>query len=262
MWSPEDYAEAAVIAREAGEEMLARLEWMTIKPNVILDIGCGTGELSAQLQTRYPDAHVLALDHSERMIHYARRYTLFSICGDGETLPLRNQSVEMIFVNFLLPWHADVKNLLREWRRVLRPNGLLMFTALGPDTLREVRDYFSAEWLPQLVDMHDFGDVLLQVGFADPVLDVSHFTTTYRDQARLIHELRASGMLAGTAVDFPGPVNIAPSANGTWEVTYEVVYAHAFAPAESDTYSVSSDGTVRVPLSQLRHRLSTKSSES
>ena len=87
------------------------------------------------------------------------------MCADAEKLPLRNQTVDLIFANFLLPWHNDFTVLLREWKRVLRPDGLLMLTALGPDTLREWRGTFAEAHLPLLVDMHDIGDVLLQEGF-------------------------------------------------------------------------------------------------
>lgn len=133
MWSPEQYAEAAVLAHEAANEMLSRLEWMTIKPAVILDAGCGLGELSNKLQLRFPDAQVLALDASLPMLQAVAQASVTRICAEAETLPLRDQSIDLICANLLLPWCDDVSLMLREWRRVLRPNGLVMLTALGPD---------------------------------------------------------------------------------------------------------------------------------
>jgi malonyl-CoA O-methyltransferase len=254
-WSPSDYAKAAVLAREVGQEMLARLDWMTLKPRVIVDMGCGTGEMSALLQQRYPDAQVLALDMSQSMVQSLKQKApqSYGICADGETLPLRNQTVDLIFANFLLPWHDDFTLLLREWMRVLRPEGLLLFTALGPDTLREWRAIFDDAHIPLLVDMHDIGDVLLKEGFADPVLDVDYYTMTYRDKNRLMSELRASGMLSSDQSDLCG---VAPSDDGTWAVTYEVIHAHAFTRAASEEVSASADGIVRVPISHLRRQRS------
>jgi malonyl-CoA O-methyltransferase len=245
-WSPVDYKEAAVAAREAGEELLSRLDWMTLKPRVIVDMGCGTGEMSARLQARYPEAAVIALDLSMEMLQYAKHESNLSICSDAGCMPLRDQSVDLVFANFLFPWHADVKHLLKEWRRILRPDGIVMFTALGPDTLKEWRGVFANENIPIFIDMHDVGDWLLQEKFVDPIVDVNHYTLRYREQAKLYHELYASGML------FSKP-DIEANENAL-AVTYEIIFGHAFVPAESDEVSASEDGIVRIPLSHLRRR--------
>src|SRR5579862_1473602 len=96
-WSPFDYAKACVLAREVGDEILSRLDWMTLKPKQILDVGCGLGEQSVKLKNRYPEAQVFALDMSEDMLCYAKNHSADSeviyLCGDGNHLPLANQSV-------------------------------------------------------------------------------------------------------------------------------------------------------------------------
>lgn len=250
VWSPEKYADAAVVAREAGTEMLSRLDLMTIKPKVVVDVGCGTGELTALLQKRYPEAMVIGLDLQLEMLGDSGKSV-----ADAACLPLRNQSVDILFANFLLPWHADMLVLLREWKRVLRPDGVLMFSAFGPDTLKEWRGDLQSEHIPEFIDMHDIGDVLLHEGFADPVLDVNYYTTSYREKSRFIHELCASGMW------FPGDAiheNFAALENNTWDATYEVVFAHAFAAPERQEHSASSDGVVRVPISALKKQLGLK----
>ncbi len=316
IWSPKDYDAASVLAREAGEEMLSRLDWMTIKPNVIVDMGCGTGAMSARLQMRYKGARVLALDLSDAMLHYAKQNnpirgapseeaqeeaSKFSdkqascdravsplkacgdkltarsenllasscassegdpdspteniyICADAAILPLSDGTVDLIFANFLLPWYTDFSLLLREWQRVLRPDGLLMLTALGPDTLQQCRQIFHSSDLPCCVDMHEIGDELLQAGFADPVLDVSHYTMVYRDKEKLMAELHSSGMLARPSAQLYAN-DIAAAEDGTWPISYEVIHAHAFVPEENAGASVSSDGTVRIPLTKLRQQL-------
>lgn len=237
--------------------MLARLDWITLEPKVIVDAGCATGEMSRRLHERYPGAQVMGVDSSSEMIAYAKQQTGGGItyhCNDAAVLSLPDQSADLVFANFLVPWHADVKALLHEWRRILRPQGLLMFTALGPDTLREWRAVWSEEVLPQLADMHDVGDELLRQGFVDPVLDVNHYTMTYGSPEKLVNELYVSGVLASPVT--PDNLNgMEPAVGGRWPVTYEVVFAHTFVSAESEEISASEDGIVRVPLAHLRQRM-------
>lgn len=215
-----------MIAGEVAEELFARLAWMTIKPEVVLSVGCGD-EVSLKLQQHYPEAKIIR-----------------------ELLP--DQSADVIFANMALPWQADNKKVFQSWRRMLRPNGLLIFSTLGLDTLKECQAIFS-DALPSFVDMHDVGDDLLAAGFSDPVLDVDYYTTVYRSREKLIAELRASGML-GSEPDAVQVDQLIATDDQTYELTYEVVFAHAFAPLQSDR-SVTEDGVVKVPLSQLRRSL-------
>lgn len=240
--SPIEYKEAAALALEAGEEMLSRLEWMTIKPRVILDIGCGPGALVEALNTRFPEASVYAIDNSEEMLAFAKidEKSAAYICADAARLPLASQSVDLIVVNMLVPWHKEPAALLHEWRRLLRANGLLMFTALGPDSLKEIPTIFQRH------DMHDLGDLMVQEGFSDPVLDINYYTLSYQDKQKLCRELEASGMVDAANESLINELDI----------QFEVVFAHAFTPAETDEISPSSDGVVRIPLAHLRRRLS------
>jgi malonyl-CoA O-methyltransferase len=115
VWSPVDYAKASVVARTAGEALLSRLKWMTIQPKLILDVGCGTGEMLSHLHTIYPDATVIAIDHSLDMIAYANaQATASCLCAEAENLPLPAQSADLILANFLIPWSPDFKKLLSE----------------------------------------------------------------------------------------------------------------------------------------------------
>lgn len=149
--SPQAYAEFAVIAEEAALQMCSRLELVILQPTVILEMGCGAGEETKNLKTRYPNAHIVG--------------------GSEGELPLKEYTVDLIFANFLLPWCVDFKRVLQEWRRVLKPDGLLIFTSLGPDTLSELDGKVDRALF---MDMHDVGDHLIEAGFLDPVLEVEH----------------------------------------------------------------------------------------
>lgn len=229
--------------------MLARLEWMTLQPNVILDVGCRAGDTAVSLQQRYPQASVLAVDHAELMLAAAPA-TLLRVCASAQQLPLANQSVDLIFANFVLPWQADLQQTIQEWKRVLRPEGILIFTALGPDSFKEWSATLKAVQIPWQMDMHDIGDSLIENGFADPVLDVDYCTTSYQSAELFVAELVASE-ICRSDLDVS---MLPPAQDDRWETTYEIVYGHAFAPAHSDAFPAK-DGIARIPLSHLRRQL-------
>src|SRR5207248_685226 len=96
-----------------------------------------------------------------------------------------------------LHWHPQPDRVFAEWRRVLRVDGLLMFSSFGPDTFKELRAAFadmdqSPHALP-FVDMHDFGDMLVNAGFSTPVMDMENITVTYESAHKLIADVRAWG---------------------------------------------------------------------
>ncbi len=224
--SPLEYEESAVIVTEAGREAISRLDWMTIQPKIIV-AACGTNEITHTLQQRYPDAYIHTL---------------------GEIASLPDDSVDMVFANL-------TTLELREWRRVLRPEGLLMFTALGMDTLQQLRGIINAEDAPPLLDMHDCGDMLMQAGFADPVLDVDYYTLSYEEPEKLWYELQASKMLrASPSAELKKQLRSAE--DGSYELTFEIINAHAFAPQKNAGFKAGEDGVTRIPLSHLRRQRS------
>jgi malonyl-CoA O-methyltransferase len=253
--SPAAYAEAAVVANAVGEEMLQRLEWVTLKPKVILDVGCGTGHCAQLLRERYRNVQVLAQDVAYPMLEFARQQAPDAawICADAMTLPWKDNSVDLIFANLVLPWCDDVKKTLSEWRRVLRPEGLLMFSSLGPDTLQEWQEIFSGKIIPNLVDVHDIGDALTRGKFADPVLDVDYFTLGYRDVKDLTRELQATGMLTNME-KIPAAAAVEKTAQGLLPVSFEIIYGHAWCPEVAVEHGADEFGTVRFPLAHLRRR--------
>ena len=250
----EQYDEVAVLQREVGERIMERLELIRITPRTILDVGAGTGVFSQALSKRYAKSRVLALDIAPRMLLQARRRTgWFSrqgfICGDADSLPIAAASVDLIFSNFTLQWCGELERAFAEFRRVLKPGGLLMFSTLGPDTLKELRQSWRAvddrPHVHQFIDMHDVGDALLRAGFSDPVMDVENFTLAYDDARQLMRELKIIGA-HNAAIDRPqgltgkGSLKKMLSAyetlrrDGVLPATYEVVYGHAWGPLLAD----------------------------
>lgn len=266
------YDSAAVLQREIADRMLARLDLVRLRPQSVLDIGCGTGYDLRGLSQRYPRARVLGLDIAEAMARRARRHaglwrTLTGrcvfICGDAERLPVATASMDLVVSNLALQWCApDV--VFAEVRRVLRPGGLFMFTTFGPDTLRELRDAWrAADKAPHVhgfIDMHDLGDLLLRAQFADPVMDMETFTLTYPGVLELLHDIKhlgAHNMVLTRARGLTGKDRFArfraayaaQARAGKIPATYEAVYGHAWAP-EAEA-SRDPEGMAVIPVSRI-----------
>ena len=246
------YDSAAVLHAKVREELLQRLQLVTLVPQVVLDAGAGTGHASRALKRLYPKAQVVALDSSLQMLKVAAKQQSWlrpfeRICADAELLPLRDGSVDLILSNLMLQW-CNPDAVFAEFRRLLKPSGLLSFSSLGPDTLRELRSAWGQidahSHVNQFIDMHDLGDALVRSGFAAPVLDVERFTLQYLDVRKVAADLKATGAhnsTAGRARGLTSPRKFAAMQaayeqfrqDGRLPATYEVVFAHAWAPAHA-----------------------------
>lgn len=268
-----DYDAAAVLQAEVRSELLARLDLVRLVPDVVLDLGAGTGRATIELKRRYRRSQVVAVDIAEGMLHEAaRRQTLLRrfrrVCADAAALPLGDASVDLVFSNLMLQWCDDPDRVFAECRRVLRPNGLLAFATFGPDTLVELRRAWSAAdgrtHVNRFIDMHDLGDALVRSGFAEPVLDVERYTLTYAAVRDLMRDLKAIGAHnanAGRPRGLTGKGTLARMLEayegfrqeGRLPATYEVVFGHAWAPVPRPRDRAVA-GEVSVPLSRIGRR--------
>ena len=196
------YDEAAGLQRETADELLERLAPVRVQPERVLDLGCGTGHGARGLQRLYPRAEVLAVDFSPAMARRARgrarlRRRPLAACADMAHLPLADASVDVVFSNLALQWVVDPVAVFGEVRRVLRPDGALMFSSFGPDTLAELREAWAAVddrvHVGRFADMHDIGDAMLAAGLVDPVMDVDRQQRTYDDLRDLMRSIKAIG---------------------------------------------------------------------
>ncbi len=267
------YDDVAVLQRTIADRLLERLDVVKLQPAVILDTGCGTGYVTRALARRYPRAQRLALDIAESMVRRARRgfgwrrllqRRALPVCGDAEALPFASASVDMIVSNLALQW-CDAQAVFTEFRRVLRPGGLAIFTTFGPDTLRELRAAWRAvDERPHVhgfLDMHDLGDLLVRSGFVEPVMDVERLTLTYADVLGVLRDIkclgahnaareRARGLTGKRRFARFRAAYEALARDGRIPATYEAVYGLAWAPESAR----AADGTVAVPLAEIRRR--------
>jgi len=280
------YDGAAALQREVAARMMARLDVVRLVPQRILDLGCGTGEGALELAARYPGTGVVGLDLALPMAMAARERTRRSrslyrrlvapllggadaeprfVCAEATRLPLDGVSFDLAWSNLALQWVNDLPRAFAELRRVLRTGSLLTFTTFGPDTLKELRTAFAriddATHVSRFVDMHDIGDMLVQAGFADPVMDMEHLHVTYASPEALLRELKALGATNATRGRPRGLMGRERYArlvaelqrrarDGRIAATFEVIYGHAWKGEPSKT----ADGLPIVKLERSRKR--------
>ena len=252
------YPKSSRLEGEVAARMLARLDYIRLEPRRILD--AGSGPPRGELRKRYPKATAIALDFSRAMLPRPRFWRRFAssrqvaVCADVERLPLADAAVDLIWSNMALHWLSDPVPAFREFRRVLRPDGLLMFSTLGPDSLKELRAAAGEGRVHRFIDMHDLGDMLLAVGLAAPVMDMELITVEYPDADTLLGDLRGSGQTSARA-DRPRGLagrafaeRLRRALGSQPKATYEIVYGHAWqAPApRSDGKAPSDVKTVRI----------------
>ena len=195
---------------------------------------------------------------------FRRAPTHHAICADAEAIPLAAESVDFAISSLTLQW-CDPQLVANEMARVLRPEGLFMFTTFGPDTLKELRHAFRAvddkPHVNTFVDMHDIGDMLSGAGFQDPVMDCEIITITYSELKTLMRELKGIGahnVLPDRQTGLMGKTRWQQLANSYEQfrvndklpATYEVIYGHAWKPAIRKQKNV--DGEQAISLGEFK----------
>jgi malonyl-CoA O-methyltransferase len=262
----------AGVHTEIRNRLLERLDVVRLQPEVILDLGAGTGHGARALQDRYRSAYVTAADISVGMLTQARRQQRFlkrfgRVACDAHALSFKAASIDLVFSNLMLQWCADPDRVFAELARVMKQGGLLTFTALGPDTLREIRTAWAnpvSVHVHRFIDMHDIGDALMRAGFAEPVMDTERLTITYRDLDTLLRELKGSGStnvahgrargLRSSARDQVARSSYESTrTQSLLPVTLEVVYGHAWASGVAKR-ARRGDEPFAVPITSIGRR--------
>jgi malonyl-CoA O-methyltransferase len=236
---------------EVGRRMAARLEWIRLAPATWADWEPVRGGLEAHrlVASRYPRAQCWVIEHEAKRAAVAQRelarpwWRMNAPAVHFDAVPAAG--VQMLWANMALHTAADPQALVAQWHRALAVDGFLMFSCLGPDTLRELRSlYARAGWPPpshEFTDMHDWGDMLVHSGFAEPVMDMERITLTWESSARMLAELRELGAnlhrgrfatLRGRAWrrELEARLDGLRGADGRFALTFEIVYGHALKP--------------------------------
>jgi len=269
------YDAAAALQHEVEARLLESLDYFEDRvPDTILDLGCGPGHAAAAMRKRWPRARVIAMDLALPMLQQARprsgwnplQKPIDRINADARALPLADGSVDVLFCNLCLQWVEDLPAVFAGFRRVLRPEGLLLCSTFGPATLQELREAFAvADNVPHVspfASIAQFGDALVHAGFRNPVLDRDEFVHGYDDLPALMRELRAIGAtnaLATRRHTLTGKARFAAAASayegerraGRLPATWEVIYAQAWAPQPGAPIREGGFDVASMPVSRI-----------
>jgi malonyl-CoA O-methyltransferase len=242
---------------EVARRMESRLQWMRQAPSHWVDWSPSLGgwEAADLLMQRYPQARLQRVETAAARLVVAQQRLAPPRWQFWKTPPELLARAEpgqarMVWANMQLHAHPQPEVLLQQWHAALAVDGFVMFSCLGPDSLREIRAlYAHLGWAPPahaFTDMHDWGDMLVQAGFAEPVMDMERITLTYADAEVLLADLRALGrnlsparhtgcrgrtwaqqLRAQLSCD-DSPLRGAP--DGRLSLTFEVIYGHALKP--------------------------------
>ena len=283
-WSEFNHSETPWLHEEIGRRMEDRLQWIRLQPKTWVDWAPVNGGLQthAAVRARYPKANCLALETSELRLQKAKvaltnpwwkvwQRQAVAIASLSKGLP-QQDAADMVWANMALHTAVAPQSLLRAWHSLLATDGFLMFSSLGPDTLRELQPiYQQMGWgdpSHAFTDMHDWGDMLVQAGFAEPVMDMERITLTYATPADLLKDLRQLGRnlhhqrypnLRGRgwkkALETALLALAKPDQEGRLVLTVEVIYGHALKPLPKVRLAEQSS----VTLAQMKTLLSKSS---
>lgn len=246
---PDRTRDSQFMRREVASRMDERLSLVKLDPEFILDAGCGSADDMPALARRFDGSRVLGLDMSWPVLDgvkhaYRESGTIAGyVCGNFAELPLEKDSIDVIWSNLALHWHPEPVQVFREWNRVLKPNGLLMFSCFGNGTFEELKNSFSDidsySHIHLFENMIQLGDGLIEAGFAEPVLERERIDVTYKDVGKLLADVRAFGgnAMSGRLKGLFGKMGYqkllklleeSRDGNGNLSLGFEIIVAHAF----------------------------------
>lgn len=209
--------------------LIDRMELVKLSPKNILVLEANPEFSIEKLKIKYPESNIKScpqvFDH----------------------LPFDNNSMDLIFSNLMFHWSPDPQVFFQEISRILKPNALLMFTMLGPDTLKELRfSWMAVDDFPHVhdfYDMHDIGDSLMRTNFAEPVMDMEQLSVNYMSTKALFNDLKNTGSVnihSQRRKSLIGKKRFQQflqmleksKMDGRYSITFEVIYGHAWGGVE------------------------------
>ena len=250
------YNQSAILQREICARLAQHLDLIRLRDTkYILDLGAGTGISTKHLHNYFSHSQIFALDIAKKMLSINKRenQSVFTLCANAHYLPFSDSSIDVIFSNLMLQWCTDTQALFKECARVLKNDGLFIFSTFGVDTLCELKKSWAhvdqeKTHVNTFLDMHIIGDMLMDAKLTQPVMEVEHITLTYNKVSDLIRDLKAIGahVIIDEKIAGGGIVKKQNALTGKYKfqkmldyyeqfrragklpATYEVIYGHAW----------------------------------
>ncbi len=238
------FAEAAFLHRSAAEDLAERLEAIPrrFERTLLLGTGLFREALAARPSLAQRVEIIAHADVASALI--GPRGAAVSL----ERLPFRAEAFDLIVSPLALHWANDLPGVFAQMRLLLQPDGLMLASLLGGDTLVELRRALiiaetevlngAGVRVAPFATLEDMTALLQRTGFALPAADRDRLRVSYRDPLRLFQDLRAMGetnMLVARA----GPLRRAALMrtlellSETPAITFDVLTATGWAPAPS-----------------------------
>jgi malonyl-CoA O-methyltransferase len=202
--SAKTYDQYALLQHKVVDEILMRISSLPLEtgPKQILDIGCGTGILAAELAKKYPEALVIGCDLAPGMVEFAqvkhRQPNLSYELADAESLPYTNGQFDLVLSSSTLQWTA-LENALKQILRVLASKSNFIFSTFGPLTLKELKETFLALKDGKRTPVNEFQNIvsveniLKSTGFSSVKLSTMIFTQKYDTVKDVLWSLKQTG---------------------------------------------------------------------
>jgi malonyl-CoA O-methyltransferase len=235
-----NYNKHALVQNEIAARTNQKLDFINPNTETIVDLGAGTGLLSSKITQRFPESNIICIDFAHQSL--ANNEAPLKVCADANKIPLIDNSADIIISSLMMQWCPNLDALFTECFRVLKNDGLLLFSTFGPDTLKELKKSWSVVdnkvHVNTFTDMHDIGDQMLQNGFQNPVMEMDTLIIKYHSVLDLLRDLKGIGAQTVTnrsksltgKNNFNTMIQMYESFRKDEKLpaTYEVIYGHAW----------------------------------
>ncbi|XP_054717824.1 arginine-hydroxylase NDUFAF5, mitochondrial-like [Uloborus diversus] len=193
------------LKNEIGDRVADRVYDITRKFPICVELGCGKGHVVKHL-TKENVEMVYLCDMSEKMVKSAATASDIPTCRlvvDEEFLPFANDSVDMFLSSLNFHWINDLPSTFQQIYDALKPDGVLIASMFGGDTLYELRSSlqlaeterdggFSPHISP-FARIRDIGDLLTRAGYSMLTIDTDEIKVNYPTMFELLEDLRGMG---------------------------------------------------------------------
>ena len=231
-----------------SNRLLERFDLVQITPDTILDLACADGYSTLKLEERFKKSKVLGLDVGQSQLKDAtsnigwfkkRRFIQATECA----LPIAVDTIDCIYSSLLPTWLTDPYRIFSSCKEAIKDNGLILFSTLGPDSLKELKHAWQQvdpefSHCHRFIDMHDIGDALSRSGFSGIVMESEPLVIEYDTVDEMHCDLKLTGhanldqnrrkSLLGKN-RYAEYMDIMRQSSDKIRCTLEVVYGHAWA---------------------------------
>lgn len=227
-----------------AKRVMTRLDYIKLEPKVVIDCGSGFGYDYNLLKDKFHGSTIYEIDASLEILRtqkdkkswfkniLSRSENRNLINADVYHIPIKNGIADFIYANQLLPYLSDIVAYFKEARRVLKVGGAFCISGLGVDSFKELRELGLSTY--RFPDMHDIGDMLVEVGFTNPVVDTEYITLEYDNLATLFYDIKLVGCGAASSATLRRSITkaeleiIKSKLHQPIQLTLEVFVAHGW----------------------------------